>query len=527
MLFNTQGILDTVTPPNAFLSAKFKRSFAYVTVKDRLPVIITQVVDHLARDKDKIIKEYGEDAREEVKTVIGRLSELKNELQTNKPLIELKSRKRDAYQWNTFLEDQRKAGHQEPRWFGTVWLYAECYMYRRMWQIFELTQSLAQFDYFRKLKRNSLMFSLDGCVTVCDRLVIELNRQKVPLSEVKEMFGRILKVCAILPTSLVLDWIANGGEIEVKILAGCTEGGFPLYIHANAVSSGPTSDPLDLAPHNQDYLLVDQSELIWDTLTGTPNTNHLLDFVLDNAGFELFADLCLADFLCTFGLVSKIRFHAKTMPWFVSDAMLGDVKWTVNTLGEVGSYSQSVPELASRWQGYIKSGVWELLASDFWTLPYVFSAMEKKDPNLYDLLRESSLVLFKGDLNYRKLTGETNWPPTHSFHTALKGFHPTNVAILRTLKADTVCGLGPGQAEMAEEKDTDWNLTGTITLPPTVTNVAGTITLPPIVTNVAGTITLPPTVTNVAGTITLPPIVTNVAGTITLPPIVTMSGHTL
>nr|CAD7438434.1 unnamed protein product [Timema bartmani] len=184
------------------------------------------------------------------------------------------------------------------------------------------------------------------------------------------------------------------------------------------------------------------------------------DFVLDNAGFELFADLCLADFLCTFGLASKIRFHAKTMPWFVSDATLRDVEWTVKTLGEVGSYSQSVPELASRWQGYIKSGVWELLASDFWTLPYVFSAMEKKDPNLYDLLRESSLVLFKGDLNYRKLTGEINWPPTHSFHMALKGFHPTNVAILRTLKADTVCGLGPGQAEMAEEKDTDWNLTG-------------------------------------------------------------------
>nr|CAD7593467.1 unnamed protein product [Timema genevievae] len=440
MLFNTQGILDTVTPPNAFLSAKFKRSFAYVTVKDRLPVIITQVVDHLARDKDKIIKEYGEvgssssDAREEVKMVIGQLSELKNELQTNKPLVELKSRERDGYQWNTFLEDQRKAGHQELRWFGTVWLYAECYMYRRMWQIFELTQSLAQFDYFRKLKRNSLMFSLDGCVAVCDRLIIELNRQKVPLSEVKEMFGRILKLSL---------W-ANKFDMSISL----------------GVSTGPTSDPLDLASHNQDYLLVDQSELIWDTLTGTPNTNHLLDFVLDNAGFELFADLCLADFLCTFGLVSKIRFHAKTMPWFVSDATLRDVEWTVKTLGEVGSYSQSVPELASRWQGYIKSGVWELLASDFWTLPYVFSAMEMKDPNLYDLLRESSLVLFKGDLNYRKLTGEINWPPTHSLHMALKGFHPTNVAILRTLKADTVCGLGPGQAEMAEEKDTDWNLTG-------------------------------------------------------------------
>lgn len=36
------------------------RSFAYLTVRDRLPVTITKVIDHLVRDKDKIVKTPGE-----------------------------------------------------------------------------------------------------------------------------------------------------------------------------------------------------------------------------------------------------------------------------------------------------------------------------------------------------------------------------------------------------------------------------------------------------------------------------------
>ncbi len=36
------------------------RSFAYETIKDRLPVIVTRIVDFLARHRAKISKELGE-----------------------------------------------------------------------------------------------------------------------------------------------------------------------------------------------------------------------------------------------------------------------------------------------------------------------------------------------------------------------------------------------------------------------------------------------------------------------------------
>jgi hypothetical protein len=36
------------------------RSFAYETIKDRLPLIVTRIVDFLARHRANIAKEYGD-----------------------------------------------------------------------------------------------------------------------------------------------------------------------------------------------------------------------------------------------------------------------------------------------------------------------------------------------------------------------------------------------------------------------------------------------------------------------------------
>lgn len=43
-------------------------------------------------------------------------------------------------------------------------------------------------------------------------------------------------------------------------------------------------------------MLVDDSETVWDFLSGQKSETKIVDLILDNAGFELFADLCLAGY---------------------------------------------------------------------------------------------------------------------------------------------------------------------------------------------------------------------------------------
>lgn len=86
--------------------------------------------------------------------------------------------------------------------------------------------------------------------------------------------------------------------------------------------------------------------------------------------------------------------------------------------------------------------------------------MKQVNPALYNKISEAFLVIFKGDLNYRKLMGDINWPFTTDFSEALRGFRPTNVVALRTIKADVCTGLPAGKGESLKEKDPSWMRTG-------------------------------------------------------------------
>lgn len=96
----------------------------------------------------------------------------------------------------------------------------------------------------------------------------------------------------------------------------------------------------------------------------------------------------------------------------------------------------------------------------FWTFPSDYSRMSSEAPELYKKLSQSDLCIFKGDLNYRKLMGDIYWEPTTSFQCALRGFEPTNVLALRTIKADTISGLPKGVAEKLNATETNWMITG-------------------------------------------------------------------
>lgn len=206
--------------------------------------------------------------------------------------------------------------------------------------------------------------------------------------------------------------------------------------------------------------------MIWSTLTSAQRRARpeetasagRVDIVLDNAGFELVTDLVFADFLVSAGLAREVRFHGKSFPWFVSDVTAKDFLWTIRQTMAVNHRWMS--KSGAQWQSHLKKGKWSYHDHPFWTQPHEFCDMAADAPDLYATLEGSDLVLFKGDLNYRKLTGDRDWEHTVGFDAALRGFGPAPLCSLRTLKANVQVGLQPGQGEKLSSQDPDWMTTG-------------------------------------------------------------------
>uniref|UniRef100_A0A8C5J136 Sugar phosphate phosphatase n=1 Tax=Junco hyemalis TaxID=40217 RepID=A0A8C5J136_JUNHY len=422
------------------LSGRFKGSYAYFTIKDRLPQILTKVIDTLHRHKNEFFEEHGEKGVEAEKRAISFLSKLRNELQTDKPVTPLEDELPDAALWNKYLDYQRNLpnGNGEPSWFQSPWLYVECYMYRRIHAALAQNPPIDNFDVFKEGKAQNFFESQEAIIALCTYFQ-ELLKNIKDLDE-KQLQEELFK---LLQVSL---W---GNKCDLSFSAG--------------EDSSQKSSPLQSLENMVPYILVDDMEKVWSLLVnakknGTERSNVRVDIILDNAGFELVSDLVLADFLLLSKLADEVYFHGKSIPWYVSDTTKHDFNWTIRQLGSANHMWMS--RCGVNWEGNLKKGVWVFLDHMFWTLPHDFSNMSEVAPDLYAELQKSNLLLFKGDLNYRKLTGDRKWEYTVPFHQALNKFHPAPLCSLRTLKCDTQVGLKPGQGEQIQASEPEWMVSG-------------------------------------------------------------------
>ena len=63
----------------------------------------------------------------------------------------------------------------------------------------------------------------------------------------------------------------------------------------------------------------------------------------------------------------------------------------------------SLKQMGQRWKNYEKQGQWVYEQHPFWCTGYTFWSINNEAPDLFLHLSESDLVIFKGDLNHRKL----------------------------------------------------------------------------------------------------------------------------
>ena len=172
----------------------------------------------------------------------------------------------------------------------------------------------------------------------------------------------------------------------------------------------------------------------------------------------MYTDLCLADTLIRTNASLKIIFHCKTIPWFVSDTKPSDFEWTLAQLETMGFTDQ-----ITQWRAWIKSGIWTVKTDEFWCTPLSFWNLPKHGGFAYKDIQSAGLTIYKGDLNYRKMVFDAEWPTTTPFRVAIGPLHSpdsTPFLMLRTSKSDVVVGLKPGQEEELKSKDPNWMVNG-------------------------------------------------------------------
>lgn len=392
-------------PPPLMMSEE--GSFAHVTLIQRMPAIVQRVIDE--NDFSTAVVENLEILIQELPYGIVR---------------SLNDQGSDVAAWNKYLEP-----FVGQRWLDIPWFFAEVYFYRRILEAthYFLPGSFQGVDPYEYQKRRGLETAMDSI----EELSVRVNDWSNTQQQEGSKSDRNTALLALLYFAL---W---GNRADLSL--------WPI----NSVESEESRQEIHL---EQSHILVDDTSQLVDRIANFDGVR--IDFIVDNAGFELVCDLCLADFLLTSQVAKTIYLHLKPHPTFVSDATITDVHATLESLAVENN--KDVQSLTRRLQDHIAQN--RLLCRDdfFWTAPLVFWEMPEE---LKHELAQSCLILAKGDANYRRCLGDRHWSFT-TFFQDIVCYFPAPFVALRTLKSEVAAGLQLDQVETLNREDPQWLTNG-------------------------------------------------------------------
>jgi hypothetical protein len=177
-----------------------------------------------------------------------------------------------------------------------------------------------------------------------------------------------------------------------------------------------------------------------------------VEVIADNTGTELALDLALVDAVLE-APGARVTLHVKMQPVFVSDALAVDVWRLLSAMegrgGEAGA-------LATRLRRAFDAGRLRLSPDPFWSGP---SFLWDAPDHVARALREASIVVVKGDANYRRVIGDAVWPDGAQLGDAA-AYVGAPLLCVRTLKSDALVGLPSELAHGLDSTDPRWRIDG-------------------------------------------------------------------
>ncbi|MCJ7701480.1 MAG: damage-control phosphatase ARMT1 family protein [Anaerolineales bacterium] len=320
----------------------------------------------------------------------------------------------DAAAWRQYA-----APYLGQNWHQPPWWFTEHYFYRRILEASRYFQAGdgSRVDPFSYQKQMGLEVSR-GAI----RQLTDLTYPGLPGGPEQVKW---------LETLLYLDLWGNQADLSLWPAEG-----------------GEKPDHTDMEQALSHILVNDAPRVSAYLLAARPHAR--IDFLIDNAGFELVSDLALSDVILNSEIAARVCLHVKPYPTYVSDAMENDVLAAIEFLrAETHANTRAVGQrLQQAWE----QDRLQIKTNWFWTSPLDGWGMPAE---LKEDLSQSHLVFSKGDAHYRRLLGDRHWPYTTSFSDIL-AYYPAPVVALRTLKSELVAGLEPGQAEAAGGQDPQW-----------------------------------------------------------------------
>ncbi|KAF9270715.1 DUF89-domain-containing protein [Marasmius fiardii PR-910] len=444
--------VDPNNPPWPAFRGYHEYSFAHATMASRLPTILGKAIDDTTRtlneqaDEEKVI---------DLVRCIERMEQLMSDLGGNRklrPIVD--DGEADVALWNKEIAKY----FQGKDFMNAPWLFAEAYKYRRLRECFAVSKFWSDYDVFYRQKCDTFSRSAEAVFELSMRFAEPFTLAENLSAEEKIEAERLM----FLELTQVCLW---GNSTDLSLLINMTE----EQIKALQSTGG---DHLAATEKN---ILGNDLPKLWETVKELRvKTGGRIDFVLDNAGFELYCDCVYADFLIQSGLAQVVHFHGKRYPWFVSDVTRKDWNWLLNSMvyGQLFPKAsememESLRRLGLRWKQYEKEGKWVYEQHPFWCTGYTFWNLLSEAPDLFLHLSRSDLVIFKGDLNHRKLTYDCHAPASTPFDIAIGPMASSagapKIASLRTIKSDVVVGLGDEGDELAEKLDKEeagWKISG-------------------------------------------------------------------
>lgn len=391
---------EPAPPLPAPLKGSDEGSFAHHTVSVRMPHIARRVLSE---------NDLPPPAEEQMKRLI-------NELPEEKVRALHPSNAPDLGAWQQYAD--RYPSHT---WLDVPWFFAETYFYRRLLEATGFFSTSSPLDPFAYQKRQGFLESQADTADLAARL----NETLKTSGWQEEAF------VGLMHTSL---W---GNQADLSL--------WPAGEAApHATGPGRAHDPL----------LIDDSTKASLHLSPFDKSPVRVDFLMDNAGFELVTDLCLIDYLVSSGRADVVHLHLKPHPTFVSDATIKDLHETIAMLSD--SNDDAVGALGRRLSAHLEDNRMRLQDHYFWTSPLPGWEMPHA---LREELSNAHLIVSKGDANYRRLLGDRHWPHTTPFED-VACYVPAPLVALRTLKSEVAVGLSSEQVEKLNRQEESWLTSG-------------------------------------------------------------------